>query len=68
MYRNREVQVVKKQGKEGVELGVGMISVKAMAYNYEKYLKGEVEISNIMSEKALKQRYQWVKRYLTLFD
>jgi hypothetical protein len=68
LYKNREVQVVKKQGKEGVELGVGMISVKAMAYNYEKYLKGEVEISNIMSEKALKERYQWVKRYLTLFD
>ena len=27
-----------------------------------------MEISNIMSEKALKERFNWIKRYLTIFD
>lgn len=51
-----------------IQMGIGMLSIKSLGYNYEKYLKSEVQITNIMSDKALKQRYNYIKRYLSLFD
>lgn len=44
------------------------ISVKALSFNYEKFRKGQIEVSNIISVKSLKERYLWVKNYLSEFD
>lgn len=51
-----------------MQMGIGMLSIKSLGYNYDKFLKSEVQITNIMSDKALKQRYSYIKRYLSLFD
>lgn len=42
--------------------------MKALSFNYEKWSKAQTEIANIMSEKALKERYISVKEMLVEFD
>lgn len=34
------------------------ISIRAFSFNFMKYKKAETEITNIMSEKAVKDRYK----------
>lgn len=45
----------------------GDISIRAFSFNYTKYKKAETEIVNIMSEKAAKDRYSFLKKYVTDF-
>ena len=42
--------------------------MKSLAFNYEKYRKSQMEIANVLSEKAKKERYIWLKNYLTDYD
>jgi hypothetical protein len=42
--------------------------MKALSFNYEKYRKSQTEVVNIMSEKAVKERYISIKNYLIDFD
>jgi len=44
------------------------ISIKALSFNYDKFYKSQTEVNNILSEKALKERYIWLKNYLTDFN
>lgn len=44
------------------------LSIKAFSFNYEKYWKNQMEVANVLSEKALKERYLSVKNYLIDFD
>ena len=53
--------------KEG-EKQSKVLSIKALSFNYDKYKKGQMEVSNIMSQKAVKERYMTVKNYSVEFD
>lgn len=62
LYRNKP-----PAGKEKDEQ-FRAISIKALSFNFEKYRKSQTEVANIMSEKALKERYISLKNYSADFN
>lgn len=62
LYKNKP-----PAGKENDEQ-FRAISIKALSFNFDKYRKSQTEVANIMSEKALKERYMSIKSYLSEFD
>ena len=56
-----------KNASEG-KATVDEISIKALAFNYQKFKKAETEVINILSEKAMKDRYAYLKLYNEDFD
>lgn len=62
LYKNKA-----PPGKENDEQ-YKTISIKALSFNFDKYRKSQTEVANIMSEKAVKERYISLKGYLTDFD
>jgi hypothetical protein len=62
LYKNKA-----PAGKENDEQ-FRVISIKALSFNFDKYRKSQTEVVNIMSEKAVKERYMSLKNYSTELD
>lgn len=67
LYKNKNLPKKVDHKTEQEQPGLGEISIRAFSYNYSKFKKAETEITNIMSEKYAKIRYEELKKYLADF-